>query len=362
MPDTTTSFTRLVGIDHPIIQAPMAGGATTPELVAAVSNTDALGSFAAALLSPAAIIENVVRIRSLTSKPFNVNLFIVEQPAPTEAEIKHAQMLLAPFYAELGLGPAATPKTFCEDVHAQIVTLLELAPPVVSFTFGLLDAPTVAQFQRAGSRVIGTATTVAEAKAWQAAGADAVCVQGSEAGGHRGSFLGGWEESSIGLFALVPQVAAAITCPIIAAGGIMDGCGIAAALLLGASAAQLGTAFLACPESGIHPAWKQALRDARDNSTRLTQTFSGRPARGLVNDFMERMRPFEYELPVYPVQSALTADIRRAAAQQNRPEFMSLWAGQNAAMMRPLPAAQLVRLLAEELATVTTQRSFSKSY
>lgn len=345
----TSAFSARIGIDYPIIQAPMAGGATTPELVAAVSNAGALGSFAAALLPPAAIVEHVERIRSLTSRPFGVNLFVVEQPMPTPAQIERAQELLAPFRNSLGLGPAATPATFCEDMREQIAALLALAPPVASFTFGLLDAPTVAAFQRAGSLVIGTATTVAEARAWEAVGADAICVQGSEAGGHRGSFLGGWEESSIGLFALIPQVAAAVSCPIIAAGGIMDGKGIAAALLLGAAAAQLGTAFLACPESGIPPSWKQQLREARDDGTRLTRAFSGRPARGLVNEFMERMRPFEHELPQYPVQSALTTDIRRAAAGQNRPEFLSLWAGQGAAMSRPLPAAQLVRLLVEEL-------------
>ncbi len=324
MPECLTSFTKLVGIDHPIIQALMAGGATTPELVAAVSNAGGLGSFAAALLPPGAITENIARIRTLTDKPFNVNLLIIEQPAPTEADIEHAQALLAPFRAELGLGATTTPTTFCEDVRPQIATLLALAPPIVSFTFGLLDAPTIAQFQHAGSKVIGTATTVAEAKAWQAVGADAICVQGSEAGGHRGSFLGGWEESSIGLFALIPQVAAAVECPIIAAGGIMDGRCIAAALLLGADAAQLGTAFLTCDESGVHSAWKHALHEARDTSTRLTRVFSGRPARGLINEFMDRMHAFESDVPSYPVQSALTAEIRAAAAQQNRPEFMSL--------------------------------------
>jgi nitronate monooxygenase len=348
----STEFTAAVGIEHPIVQAPMAGGATTPELVSAVSNAGALGSFAAAVLSPSAIIEAVRRIRSQTSKPFNVNLFVLDQPNPTEAELARAQALLAPYRAALGLGVATMPGRFCEDNRAQMAAVLELAPPVVSFTFGLLDAETVAQFKRAGCLVIGTATTVSEARAWEGVGADFICAQGSEAGAHRGTFLGDFEQSSIGLMALIPQVVAAVSRPVIAAGGIMDGRGVAASLILGAQAAQLGTAFLSCPESGIPRVWKQKLLEARDDGTRLTRAFSGRHARGIVNEFMERMRPFEGEVPAYPVQNALTSEIRQAAARLDRPEFMSLWAGQAASMSRPLPAAQLVNTLAEELHSI----------
>lgn len=348
----STPFNSVLGINYPIVQAPMAGGATTPELVAAVSNVGALGSFAAALLAPEAIAEGVARIRSLTSRPFNVNLFVLEPPSFTPEELMRAQELLAPFRAELGLGPASLPTKFCEDFQEQVNTLIDLAPPVVSFAFGLADANTVARFHRAGSRVIGTATTVAEARAWEEVGADFICAQGFEAGGNRGTFLGGFEESSIGLFALLPQITAAISRPVIAAGGIMDGRGIVAAMVLGAQAAQLGTAFLSCPESGIPAIWKQQLAEARDDSTRLTRVFSGRPARGLVNEFMERMRPYEQEVPAYPAQTVLTAGIRQAAAQQNRPEFLSLWAGQGVAMTRSLPAAQLVEKLAEELKAI----------
>ena len=220
---------------------------------------------------------------------------------------------------------------------------------MVSFTFGVLDEVTVTRFKNAGCQVIGTATTVAEAQAWAAAGADFICAQGAEAGGHRATFLGDMEQSCVGLMALVPQMAAAIDRPIIAAGGIMNGRGIAASLMLGAQAAQLGTAFLACPESGIAPAWRTQLQQARDDSTRLTRTFSGRYARGIVNDFMEQMRPFEKDVPPYPVQNALTGEIRQAASKSQRPEFMSLWAGQGAALSRPMPAAQLVKTLADEL-------------
>jgi nitronate monooxygenase len=178
MPSIDNAFTTLVGVRHPLIQAPMAGGATTPELVAAVSNAGALGSFAAATLAPAAIREGVVRVRALTDRPFNVNLFILDEVAPSAAEVAAAQARLDPLRSELGLPPGAQPARFCEDNRAQIETLLELAPPLVSFTFGILDAATVARFHAAGSQVMGTATTVAEARAWQAVGADLVCAQG----------------------------------------------------------------------------------------------------------------------------------------------------------------------------------------
>ncbi|WP_241170930.1 NAD(P)H-dependent flavin oxidoreductase, partial [Serratia marcescens] len=198
-------------------------------------------------------------------------------------------------------------------------------------------------------RVIGTATTVAEARAWEEAGADFVCVSGSEAGGHRPTFLGDIEQSCVGLMALLPQVVAAVKIPVIAAGGIMNGRGIAAARLLGAQAAQLGTAFLCSPESGIAEAWRAALRNAGDDSTRLTRAFSGRPARGIVNDFMCQMRAEEAQILPYPVQNALTGDIRQAAAKAGRGEFMSLWAGQGVGLARPMPAAELVATLAAEL-------------
>ncbi len=236
--------------------------------------------------------------------------------------------------------------------------LLDLAPPVVSFTFGLLDSSTVAGFKRAGCQVIGTATTVAEAKLWESAGADLICAQGAEAGAHRGTFLGDFEQSSIGIMALIPQVARALTVPVIAAGGIMSGAGISAALILGAEGAQLGTAFLCCPESGIHGGWKKSIQGSSDDSTRLTRAFSGRYARGIVNEFMEHFRPFERDVPPYPIQNALTAEIRQKAASQNRIEMMSLWAGQGSPMARSLPAAQLVETLADELDSVL--RSFAR--
>ncbi len=336
-----SAFARELGLRYPIVQGPM-NGASPPALAVAVSNAGALGSCAAALFSPAVILERVQQIRAQTAAPFNINLFLLDEQHPDLAELKRAQHLLRPFREALGLSEPPIPTQFAENNRDQIAALLEAAPPVASFTFGVLPRATVTQFKKAGSRVIGTATTVAEARAWEEAGADFVCVSGSEAGGHRPTFLGDIEQSCVGLMALLPQVVAAVKIPVIAAGGIMNGRGIAAARLLGAQAAQLGTAFLCSPESGIAEAWRAALRNAGDDSTRLTRAFSGRPARSIVNDFMCQMRAEEAQILPYPVQNALTGDIRQAAAKAGRGEFMSLWAGQGVGLARPMPAAELV--------------------
>jgi len=343
MPLPATAFTRAFGARLPVIQAPMAGGATTPELVAAVCNAGGMGAFAAATLGPEAILAGVARIRALTDRPFCVNLFVLGAPAPQPAQVERALGWLAPMHAELGIAPPAVPARFCEDPEAQFEALLEAAPALASFAFGVHDAHQVARLHARGCQVAGTATHVAEARAWEAAGADFVCAQGAEAGGHRGTFIGACEDAMIGTLALVPQVVDAVRVPVIAAGGIMDGRGIAAALMLGAAAAQMGTAFLDCDESGIAPAWKQALRTACDTSTQVTQAFSGRMARGIANDFMRRMAAHGREVPAYPVQNALTGALRAAAGKASRPEYMSLWAGQGVAMSRTRSAAGLMR-------------------
>ena len=345
MPLPTTAITRAFGARLPVIQAPMAGGATTPELVAAVSNAGGIGSFAAATLAPKAIAEGAARVRALTDRPFCINLFVLGDPQAEIAALERACAWLAPMHAELGIAPPQVPARFCEDPEAQFEALLEAAPALASFAFGVHDARQVERLHARGCKVAGTATNVAEALAWQAAGADFVCAQGAEAGGHRGTFVGKYEDSLIGTMALVPQVVDAVKVPVIAAGGIMDGRGIAAALMLGASAVQMGTAFLDCVESGIHDSWKQAIRAAGDTSTQVTLAFSGRMARGLENDFMRRMATHGHEVPAYPVQNALTGAMRAAAGKANLTEYMSLWAGQGVAMSRTLPAAGLMRQL-----------------
>lgn len=336
---------------YPIIQAPMAGGATTTQLVAAVSNGGALGALAAPLLSPQAIAEQVEKIRTLTTRPFIVNLFVQPMPQPGAEEVNRARELLRPIWEPLGWNELPLPAKWCEDFQAQFDALIAAKPAMASFTFGILTRPQVEQLHHAGIYVIGTATNVAEAQAWETAGADAVCAQGIEAGGHRGTFIGA-QDDGLGLIALVPQMVDAVRIPVIAAGGIMDGRGIAAALALGAQAVQMGTAFLATDESGIHPLYKERLLEASHAParavTRLTRAFSGRHARGLVNRFMDVMHESERQVPAYPVQNALTGAIRAQAAKLNETELMSLWAGQGVAMVRAMPAARLLETLVTE--------------
>ncbi len=345
-------LTRLE-LAHPIIQAPMAGGATTTELVSAVCNAAALGSLAAALLPPQKILDAIAAIRAATHGPFNVNLFVLDEPdagAPEiAAGIARAHELLAPIRRELGLPERAVPPKFCERFADQLAAVREAAPAIVSFTFGVLDVKEVRALKRRGCAVIGTATIVAEARAWEEASADAVCAQGAEAGAHRGTFIGAPEDSMTPILALVPMILQHVKIPMIAAGGIMDGRGIAAAQMLGATAAQLGTAFLTCPEAGIHPAWKRMLVSSAASKTIVTRAFSGRPARAIPNQYTERMHPHAQELPPYPIMNAMTMELRAAAAAADRPEFLSLWAGENAPMSRGLPAAELIRELAREL-------------
>ena len=342
----TSSLLQRLGIALPIIQGPMTGS-DTPALAAAVSAAGGLGMLGCGMRSPAAMAEAAAAVRQQTDRPFGMNLFVQATPNPDEATVQAAMERLAPLYAELGLQPQR-PAQWCEDFAAQFEVLVALRPAVASFTFGILDAAQVARLRTAGCLVVGTATTVAEARAWAQVGADAVCASGTEAGGHRGTFLDDFTASQVGTLALVPQCVDAVDIPVIAAGGIMDGRGIAAAQALGAQAVQMGTAFLACPESGIGPAYRQAVAQARDTDTRLTRVFSGRPARGIVNAMMEALAAEEDRVPAYPVQNALTGALRRAAAAQGRTSHLSLWAGQGVGAARPVPAARLMALLARE--------------
>jgi nitronate monooxygenase len=342
-----TRLTELAGVEYPILLAPMAG-ASTPELAAAVSQAGGLGAFAAAVLSPEAIHAGIARVRELTSKPFSVNLFVLERPNPDPKQVERALELLAPIRDELGLPPGKPLANYCEDNAAQFEAVLEEKPAVASFTFGILTKAQVRALQSRAIRVMGTATTVAEAKAWDSVGADMVCAQGSEAGAHRGTFLGDFEASLVGTMALVPQIVDAVRVPVIAAGGIMDGRGIAASLMLGAASVQMGTAFLSCPEAGIPTAWRDALLNAHDDQTRVSRIYSGKYARGLVNTFMRRLTPAVDHVPPYPIQNALTGPIRKASGAANNPEYLSLWAGQAASMSRGLPAADLFAALVQE--------------
>jgi len=332
----------------PIIQGPMAGGATTPELVAAVSNAGALGSFAGSLLSPAALRTGVERIRSLTTQAFLLNFFVQRTPAPSSEEVERGAELLRPVWESLGWSALPQPKQWCEDFDAQFETLIKLRPAAVSFTFGILEAVQVERLHAAGILVIGTVTTAEEGLAWEAIGADAVVASGIEAGGHRGTFIGRQEDARLPAIELWPAVVAAVKIPVIAAGGIMTGQDIKRALALGARAVQMGTAFLVTDEASIHPAYKARLLSG-EGKTRQTRSFSGRYARGIENGFMRQMESVESQVPPYPIQNALTGPIRAAAAKNGDTELMSMWAGTEFARARPMPAGRLVELLATEL-------------
>ncbi len=346
-----SALLQRLGLQHPIIQAPMTGS-DTPQLAAAVSQAGGLGSLGCGARSPDAMREAAAAVRAATDKPFAMNLFVLQTPAPDALVVEAALAQLAPLYARFDL-PLEPPKKWCEDFEVQFETLLELRPAVASFTFGILSGEQIERLHRVGCMVQGTATTVQEALAWQNAGADAVVASGIEGGGHRGTFLSPWEESQIGTLALVPACVDALSIPVIAAGGIMDGRGIAGALALGAQAAQMGTAFLAGPESSIAPAWRAALASAQGSDTRLTRVFSGRWARGIVNATMHALDPLATQLPPYPIQNALMGPVRRAAAKAGDADGMALWAGQGVGAVRALPAAELMHQLVAELARIS---------
>ncbi|HYM30539.1 MAG TPA: nitronate monooxygenase [Candidatus Cybelea sp.] len=342
-----TQLSKRLGLKWPIIQAPMAS-VTTPALACAASNAGALGSLGGAMSSPAQIEAMVAEVRAGTNRAFNVNLFVLDPPKPDRAEMIAANAKLKPMRDALGLAEPPLPTKFGQSYPEQAEALLAAHVPVASFTFGLPDAKLIARFRSAGTLTIGTATTAAEARALVANGIEVVCAQGVEAGGHRGSFLADFEDSAIGTMALVPQIVDAVNVPVIAAGGIMDGRGIAAALMLGAQAVQLGTAFLRCPEASVHPVHRQRLAQARDDGTRLTRAFTGRPARSLTNRFVREMSAYQSSFPAMPVQGALTADIRQAAIKAGDAEFMTLWSGQGASLGREMPASELIATLASE--------------
>ncbi|CAO3406158.1 NAD(P)H-dependent flavin oxidoreductase [Azospirillum largimobile] len=343
MPSHTDSLDRL-GLRSPVIQAPMAGGGDTAALVAAVNLAGGLGFVGAAYLTDAQIAERARDIRGRTALPFGINLFAptpAPGPAPMMAE---AMARVAPFHAELGLEEPKEPAYSGDGFDRQFAALLDSGAEYYSVTFGLPPADSVAAAKARGLRVLGTATTVAEAVALEQAGVDAVIAQGSEAGGHRGSFIGDPAANLVGTMALVPQVADAVGVPVIASGGIMDGRGIAAALALGATAVQMGTVFLTCDEAGIPEAHKAAILSAREDQTRLTRAFSGRPARGIVNRFMEAVEDPQAPGAVlpFPLQNALTRPLRTAAGKAGRAEFLSLWAGQGVRLAQRRPAGELV--------------------
>ncbi len=348
--DAAEASMVIFGARYPIIQAPMAGGVTTPEMVAAVSNAGGLGSLASGYSSPPAIAAEIARVRALTARPFAVNLFAIDVPA-LDRDPGPMLALLARYHGELGLPAPALPEPPekpGERFAEQAAAVLAARVPVLSFTFGIPAPDWLAAFRAAGTRLAGTATTVREAELLAAAGVDAVILQGAEAGAHRGTFDRPFEESMVPAMALLRQAAGAVRLPLIASGGIMDGAGIRAALAAGAAAVQMGTAFIPCPESAAAAVYKQAVLAAAEDTTAVTRAFSGRPARGIRNRFMSEIEPHAADILPYPWQNAATRALRAAAGRAGRPELLSLWAGQNARQARQMPAAELVAVLARE--------------
>ncbi len=343
-------MTSLFSIELPIIQAPMATSQGSA-LAIAVSNAGGLGSLPCATLSIDQIRQELAAITAGTSKPYNVNFFVHRPPQPDTAREAAWRAVLAPYYTELGLdqsaiqtGPGRLPFS---DEAADL--LEEFKPPVVSFHFGLPSEAQVARVKRWGAKILSSATTVEEARWLEARGVDAVIAQGLEAGGHRGIFLSEDLDTQVGTSALVQQVAKAVRVPVIAAGGIADAAGVKAALQLGAAAVQVGTAYLLCPEATTSPIHRAALKSDGAAFTAVTNVFTGRPARGIVNRLMREAGPISSAAPAFPLAASAVLPLRMKAEARGSGDFSSLWAGQNAVGCRDLPAADLTRLLAAGL-------------
>jgi nitronate monooxygenase len=345
-------LTELLGIEHPIVLAPMAGFATA-ELAVSVCEAGGLGSVGCATLKPELAAKAIAELRRATRKPVNANFFC-HSPATADAAREQAwRARLSPYYRELEIDEKPLPRLDLAPFGAAMCEMIEhTRPEVVSFHFGLPAAALMARIKAAGCLVISSATTVEEALWLEARGADAVIAQGAEAGGHRATFLAGdlhrAMASQSGTLALVPQIADAVRVPVIAAGGIADGRGIAAAFALGASGVQIGTAFLRCPEAGTQPLHREALRQAHDDETMLANVFTGRPARVIANRFSRELGPLSEAAPDFPLPMGELPLLRAKAEQQGSRDFMPLWAGQAVALGTELPAKELVSKLVQD--------------
>ncbi|MGD6956661.1 NAD(P)H-dependent flavin oxidoreductase [Rossellomorea aquimaris] len=343
------NVSRILGTHYPIIQAGMAGGITTTNLVSSVSNSGGLGNLGAGYMSADDMKLAIKEIKGQTNQPFGVNLFIPETPIVNDEQITHAKRLLEPFKKELHLTDNGSFSELQNNFENQLEVIFNEKIPVCSFTFGAPSKELVKELKKEGTIVIGTATTVEEAVFNEECGVDIVVAQGSEAGGHRGTFLGSFKHSIIGTFSLVPQVVDAVCIPVIAAGGIMDGRGVIAALALGAKGVQMGTAFLTCKESGAGAFHKRAVLESSETHTVITAAFSGKPARGIENRFTREMQEFECLLPPYPIQNALTKKLRKEAGIQGVPEFMSMWSGQSPRLSRDIYTKELLVSIVTEV-------------
>jgi len=346
------SLLDTLNLTYPIVQAPMAG-ATTPELAATVSNFGGLGSLGSGMTAPNVLTDQIDTIKSLTDRPFMINLMVLSEQESTTFDIA-IPTWLSKYYQDNNI-EFALPERPAQSFADQLQVLYDNPVPVASFTFGIISAEQVQRLQSLGTRVIGTANHPLEAKAWADIGADAVCVQGVEAGGHRGGWLLQSESDPLGLLTLISQTRACTDIPLIAAGGIMNGQTIKAVQAAGAELAQIGTAFLTTDQCGINDTYKQALLDAshskRSTETRLTRLFSGKLARGLLNDYLRDFAQFESasELPPYPQLNAMTKFMRAHASKNSDAEHLSLWAGQGVALVKEESTLELLERLVKSL-------------
>lgn len=342
---------KLLGSELPLIQAPMAGS-QDHRLAAAVCQAGGLGSIPCAMLTPAALRQALQAIRGLTERPFNLNFFSHLPPEPDAAREAGWREALAAYYRELGVDPASitsgSGRLPFNDEAAALVE--EFRPAVVSFHFGLPQPDLLERVRSSGAKILSSATTLDEALWLQERGVDAVIAQGLEAGGHRGHFLDFDLSRQLGTFALLPQLVDALSIPVIAAGGISNARGVAAGMALGAAGVQVGSAYLLCPEATTSALHRAALRSPAARHTALTNLFSGRPARGIVNRLMRELGPLSTQAPAFPLATAAIAPLRAAAEAQGSGDFSPLWAGQNIVNCKPMPAAELTRELARGFA------------
>lgn len=348
----------LLNIKLPIIQAPMAGFDSVA-LARSVSSTGALGSLACALLDPDAVRESTRALRHEMPRPFNLNFFCHTMEIPDFAAIERWKAFLRPHYERLGLDIETVAESrlrlpFREEMCGVVE---ELRPEVVSFHFGLPSPDLVDRIKACGAKILSSATSVREARWLESRGCDAIIAQGIEAGGHRGMFLETNIAAQVGLFALLPQIRDAVSVPVIAAGGIADARGVVAAFALGASGVQLGTAFLLCPEANVSPVYRQALKDVTDNGTVLTNLFSGRPARGILNRYLEESGPMSDAAPPFPYAATLAAPLRAASERAGSPDYMQMWSGQAGRLATSMPADQFIRDLAADVVTLRQKGS-----
>lgn len=337
---------NLLGIKLPLIQAPMAG-AQGSELAIAVSNAGGLGSLPCAMLGPDALREELSKIRANTTNPYNVNFFCHKKPATDAARERNWLNALSPYYEAFSLDSSAIqPGSARSPFSSDLADVLdEFRPPVVSFHFGLPSKELLSRVRKWNPIIMSSATTVEEALWLEDKGVDIIIAQGAEAGGHRGMFLSDIIETQVGLFALLPQIVSKVTVPVIAAGGIADSDGVSAAMRLGAAGVQIGTAFLLCPEATTSELHRRELKGARASQTALTNVFTGRPARGIINRAINELGPMSNLAPEFPSAATAIAPLRAAAEARGLVDFSPLWCGQNATGCREIPAAELVRAL-----------------